>query len=146
MFRRNKGKLIFDRYTKKISSIFSIDISMINFLSLEESDMIRKYPFNYFQMKSDVEMSESLMSKLTKQLKKLGEAYYVFIDDDWEYCGCFQISSLNLIKDTFRFGLDISDNLVFINESITQKIVLDYYEMNNKYYLESEIYGLRLLS
>lgn len=121
LFRRNKGKLIFDRYTTKISSLFLIDISTINFLSLEESDKIRKSPFNYLQMKSVVEMSEPLMSKLTKELKKLGGAYYVFIDDDWEYCGCFQIKSLNLIKDTFRFGLDVSDDLVLINESITQK-------------------------
>lgn len=139
MFRKNKGKQEIDIYRRKISSLFSVDINSIQLLSLEDSDIIRRTTFKRKSQAIDQKISDSYWLSILQDIKLLPEEYYVFIDNDWEYCGCFK-AFMGLLNETFKFGQEITDDLVLISSSLDRKIALDYYEMNGNFYIEYDRY------
>jgi hypothetical protein len=142
IYRKNQSKQIYERYIKKINNLLLIDEKKITFISLEESDSIRMKEIsnNYFFVRHDIS-THGIYSEIIQDLKNKAGSYYVFIDHDWEYCGCFQMNSLGFLKDKFRFGNLITDDIVFIESSFISKISIDYYEMNNKFYIDIAFYN-----
>jgi len=65
--------------------------------------------------------------------------YYVFIDDDWKYCGCFLIESLSLLNTSFVFGTKIINGVFFISADLKNTIDLDYFEEDNAFYIDKRI-------
>lgn len=47
---------------------------------------------------------------------------------------------MNLLNKTFKFGQEITDDLVLISSSLERKIALDYYEMDGNFYIEYDRY------
>ncbi|CCJ90716.1 hypothetical protein BN132_2644 [Cronobacter turicensis 564] len=70
------------------------------------------------------------------QLKKSFGSCYVFLDDDWCYCGAFSVPSLQELNENFLFGDEVLNDVLFISMDLRQSISLDYYEMNNVYYID----------
>ena len=142
LYRKSKSKQIYERYKKKIKDLLLISERDITFISLEKSDLIRMKDIGnkYFFVKHDVS-THDIYSEIIKDLKKKEGSYYVFIDHDWEYCGCFQIDSFAYLKNDFSFGNLITDDIVFIEKSFISKISIDYYEMNNKFYIDMTFYN-----
>jgi hypothetical protein len=141
LIRKNRGEQIYDKYLNKITNLFSIDKKNIIFIPLEESDLIRKKNItNKLSVVSYAVSNPDIYHKIIQEIKKTGGSYYVFIDHDWEFCGCFQISSLNSLKDSFRFGKLITDDIVLIESSFLSKIAIDYYEMNSLFFIDVTFY------
>ncbi len=138
LFRRNKGRRVIDSYLSKIDTLFCVDSSQIEFISLKDSDSI---------MNNSTKIKETSITYTHQDLKKIlleiietKGSYFVFIDHDWKYCGCFHLDSLNIINVNFKFGTLITDSIVFIEKSLNKRIWLDYYEMNGEYYIDFDIY------
>jgi hypothetical protein len=142
LIRKNRCKEFHGKYLMKISNLFLVDTTEIKFLSLEESDLIKKKDINHkICNKRYIASNKSDLNSLTELLKNTKGSYYVFIDHDWEYCGCFIINSLDIINENFMFEDYVTDDIVFIENSFLSKIRLDYYEMNNEFYIDYEIYN-----
>jgi hypothetical protein len=140
LIRKNRCKEFYEKYIKKINSLF-IDIEYIKFLSLEESDKIRKTIFeNKAHTKRYDASNKNDLNNLMQNLKNCKGSYYVFIDHDWEYCGCFQVNSLEILREDFRFDNYITDDIVFIEKTFFSKTILDYYEMDNQFFIDYEVY------
>jgi hypothetical protein len=138
LIRKNRCREFYEKYLKKIDDLLLIDTEGIKFLSLEESDFIKTQEISneiYTKKYNAFEKGD-----LIRQLKENQGSYYIFIDHDWEYCGCFQVYNLKTINDSFAFGNYITDDIVFIENSFSSKIRLDYYEMNNLFYIDYDIY------
>jgi hypothetical protein len=141
LIRKNRCREFHGKYIKKISSLLFIDVVNIKFLPLEESDSIRKKFFeNKVYTKKYDTSDKNDLNGLIQKIKDSKGSYYIFIDHDWEYCGCFQINSLGIFREDFTFGSYITDDLVFIEDTFSSKIILDYYEMNNQYFIDYEIF------
>ncbi|EOC0223530.1 hypothetical protein ACI0Y6_004170, partial [Cronobacter turicensis] len=59
-----------------------------------------------------------------------------FLDDDWSYCGAVTAPSLQELNENFLFGKEVLDDVLFISEDLRQSISLDYYEVNDVYYID----------
>jgi len=143
LFRKNKSKFFLHGYVEKILNLLSITPSDIMFLSLEESDSIRNFKFKSEINKSrycaeNFDLKDTLLKILGKDSNT--DHYYLFIDQDWEYCGGIQVNKLNLINSNFKFGDIILDDIVFIRADFKIKIIFDCYEMNNQYIVECETF------
>jgi hypothetical protein len=144
LIRKNKCKEYYGQYLRKIADLFPIDITKFKFLSLEESEYIRKKKIERkIHTKRYNASSKSDLNDLIQKLKGCKGIYYIFIDHDWEYCGCFQIENLEMINENFKFGNYITDNLVFIEDTTLSKIILDYYEMDNQFFIDYEEYAVK---
>ncbi len=141
LIRKNESKLLLHNYMQKISDLLNISSSDFFFLTLEESDSIRK---TYFKNEEDIIRYEISSIEIKSVLLDLfgsnNDAWYVFIDDDWEYCGGIQIDNLQYLNAKFKFGKLITDDIVFINTDLKTKVVFDCFEMNNQYFVECEIF------
>jgi hypothetical protein len=141
LIRKNRCREFHGKYIKKINDLLFIDIESIKFLSLEESDNIRKTICGYKVSTKKYDASnENNLKYLIQNLKENKGSYYIFIDHDWEYCGCFQINSLGILREDFTFSNYITDDIVFIEDTFFSKLILDYYEMDNQFFIDYEIY------
>lgn len=141
LFRKNRAKLHLSNYQNKILDLFKISPDDINFLTLEESDKIRKYNFTgrieTIRYKND---EFDIKASMLNICRNYTSPWFVFIDDDWKYCGCFEIDDLSCLNDDFKFGGMISDDIVFINKNCSIKIVYDCFEMDNNHFIDCEMF------
>lgn len=145
LIRRAHGVNILSSYLKKISSVFKINESQIELLSLFNSDNIffnKEYNKNYLI----VEKKEFFLinndfpySFLKKELFR--KSFFVFMDDDWKYCGAF------LLPDDFdfylRFGSEtdqIGEEISIISSDQNLRILLDYTKERDNIFLEYTLY------
>ena len=93
LIRKNKSKLYLGKYRHKILELFKISPDEIYFLTLEESDAIRKHSFNNSGIvniryeNAEIDIRKSILNICENNT----EPWYVFIDDDWKYCGGIRI-------------------------------------------------------
>lgn len=142
IYRRGNGKSVLNGYKEKITSLFLIDAEKISFLSLEETDdVILKKPKERHEV-SKVRFFPNDTNKILSEIRVSEGGYYVFIDDDWRYCGAFFIHSLIFLRDDFRFGEKINNNIFFISRDLKSLIDLDYSEDNGEFYIEKITFEL----
>lgn len=136
LYRKANGKKVIESYLSKINSLIYCNIMDLVFIPLEFTDDILKKSLVNEENSVKRKIEPQLLSDFIEKIKDYDSGYYVFIDDDWQYCGAFIISSLNMLKEDFVFGSKIINNILLISESFTKYIDLDYYEMNGKYYID----------
>ncbi|KOC86663.1 hypothetical protein [Winslowiella iniecta] len=136
LYRKANGKKVIESYLSKINSLIYCDIIDLFFIPLECTDDILKKSLVDEENSVKRKIEPQLLSEFIGKIKNYDSGYYVFIDDDWQYCGTFIIPSLNMLKEDFVFGGKIINNILLISESFTKYIDLDYYEINGKYYLD----------
>ncbi|EJW2002032.1 hypothetical protein QB794_004439 [Salmonella enterica] len=139
IYRRGNGKSILDAYKEKILSLFNINYDDITFLSLQQTDeIIYSQRKNRKQYSKEKFPANDLMI-IFNSIRACCGGYYIFIDDDWKYCGCFLVNSLSLLNAEFVFGTKIINGIFFISADLENTIDLDYYEENNVFYIEKRI-------
>ncbi|EIX4100208.1 hypothetical protein RA241_004270 [Cronobacter sakazakii] len=136
LYRKAKGKIIYESYKAKIASLFKMEPDFLSFIGLESTDNIlyKSNAFDIRQTKKRLDVKD--LSLYLLQLKKSFGSCYVFLDDDWCYCGAFSVPSLQNLNEHFLFGDEILNDVLFISMDLRQSISLDYYEMNNVYYID----------
>ncbi|EPO1792827.1 hypothetical protein ACT7BH_004270 [Cronobacter turicensis] len=136
LYRKAKGKIIYESYKAKIASLFKMELGFLSFIDLEATDNIlyKSNAFDTRQTKKRLDVKD--LSLYMLQLKKSFGSCYVFLDDDWCYCGAFSVPSLQELNESFLFGDEILNDVLFISMDLRQSISLDYYEMNNVYYID----------
>ncbi|WP_029591456.1 hypothetical protein [Franconibacter pulveris] len=138
-YRRAKGKIIYESYKAKIASLFKMELDALSFIGLEETDNILSGTngFDTRQIKKKLDVKD--LSVYILELKKNMDSYYVFLDDDWSYCGAFTVPSLQGLDENFNFGKEVLNDVLFISTDLKKTISLDYYEMNGDYYIDVTI-------
>lgn len=136
LYRKAKGKMIYELYKAKIASLFKMEPDFLSFIDLEATDNIlyKSNAFDTRQTKKRLDVKD--LSLYMLQLKKSFGSCYVFLDDDWCYCGAFSVPSLQELNENFLFGDEVLNDVLFISMDLRQSISLDYYEMNNVYYID----------
>lgn len=141
LYRRNQGKQILGRYMEKINSLLSLDSDEIDFLSLEHTDRIKMGTLTKNRDGRVADLAIGCLETVIKEIRAMDGQYYLFIDQDWEYCGAFLIDSLDLIKEKFAFGT-ITDDILLIKKELDRKIEISYLEHNGEYTLEYSNFAL----
>jgi hypothetical protein len=139
--RRIYGRQYLNKYLDILYKLV-IDKKKINLLNIIDTDNISNKTSNLVLIFSD-KIYFSDKGKLKKiildNIKNFNEEYYLFTSLSKE-CGVAELDSLNDFNFNFDFKDEPSGILTLVNYSITNKILLDYYEEDNIEYLEVEIY------
>ncbi|EOI3468266.1 hypothetical protein ACMSWU_001346 [Cronobacter turicensis] len=136
LYRRARGKIIYESYKIKIASLFKMEPDCLTFLDLETTDNIlsKSNAFDTRQTKKRLDIKD--LNPYILDIKKFRGPYYVFLDDDWSYCDAVTAPSLQELNENFLFGKEVLDDVLFISEDLRQSISLDYYEVNDVYYID----------
>ena len=138
LFRKAKSKLIQETYVAKVYNLLEID-NINSFLSLEESDQLFQTKFSTTITCQTPEGAGYIRCIIDKLNNCNQYGYYIFIDHDWEYCGCIYVKTLDLLNKEFKFGKYIKDRIILIIEDLKQRISLDCYEECGQYYIEGSV-------
>ncbi|MFS9381831.1 hypothetical protein QNN88_14190 [Citrobacter sp. ANG330] len=142
IYRKGNSKAIINKYRKKISSLVNIDESKIKTLSLRSTDKIIDSQKKQRRMCGKEKCPPDKIGHLLEIECSLPGGYYVFIDNDWKYCGCFFVNSLSVLNKDFTFGNDIVNGIFFISEDLCHLIDLDYYEEGSFFYIEKTTFEI----
>lgn len=139
--RRIYGRQYLNKYLAILYKLV-IDKKKINLLNIVDTDNISNKTSNLVLTFSDriyFSDKEKLKKIILDNIKNFNEEYYLFTSLSKE-CGVAELESLNDFNFNFDFKDEPSGILSLVNFSITNKILLDYYEEDNIEYLEVEIY------
>ncbi|MDU8925639.1 hypothetical protein RYD26_12185 [Pasteurellaceae bacterium LIM206] len=135
LFRKNQSRLYIENYLLKIQSLIKKECKDIEFLPLETTYEIREKLLGKKRNGKIIDFQGDELNKIISKIKEDQGEFYVFIDDDWKYCGCFLIDSLEFINDDFSLG-KITDSIQFIDKQFTRRIELDFTVINNNFEIE----------
>lgn len=136
--RRLFGKQYLDEYKKIIEKITNNDFEI---LSIVETDEIIKN-----ELKLKLVFSKKILFKDKEELKSIifehisvDNSIYVFTSLSRD-CGAILINNINSFNFDFNFSDDLSGIISLISSDIRNKILLDFYEEDNLFYIEIEHY------
>ncbi|WP_312385102.1 hypothetical protein [Atlantibacter subterraneus] len=136
LYRKANGKRFIKDYISKITSLFSVNEKSLVFMGLKETDEVLSSSYGTKVKDAKIKLLQHELNGFLKELKNDNSSYYVFIDEDWKYCGSFTISSLCLLNENFVFGEQIINDILFISTDFKKSINLDYYEVNGTYFID----------
>jgi len=136
LYRKVNGKSLAKDYVSKIISLFSVDENSLVFMGLKETDEVLSSSCEIKMKDLKIKVLQHELGGFIKRLKNDNSPYYVFIDEDWKYCGSFTIPSLSLLNENFMFGDKIINDILFISTDFKKSISLDYYELNGKFFID----------
>lgn len=132
LYRRANGRKIISSHLHKVAEICPSSDHK-NLISLEETDSLlvefnsRRTALLEFRRRISPHEIQEVLETISKTYK--GGAY-IFIDEDWRYCGALRIAESWMINKEFRFGPKIINDLIFIDVGMEKAISLDYFEIN----------------
>lgn len=139
--RRVFGKQYLSEYLKELNALTNINITADMLLSIVESDSVGTVTKEYsYKLTINFYDKETLLL-LVRQLINLkdGPCYlYTAYSTD---CGILKLSSLKDFNINFNFDDEHAGLLKLTLEDLSNELVLDFYEENDEYYLEIEIFG-----
>ncbi|PQX92474.1 hypothetical protein C5930_18165 [Cronobacter sakazakii] len=136
LYRKARGKIIYESYKIKIASLFKMEPDCLTFLDLETTDNILSKSNAFDTRKTKKKLDIKDLKPYILELKKILGPHYVFLNEDWIYCGAFTVPSLQELNEDFHFDNEILNDVLFISMDLRQSISLDYYEMNGVYYID----------
>ena len=137
LYRKAHGKVILDSYLSKVAYIFPSEVQP-KLLSLEETDAILEH-FRIASTQIHKESTRIFAHELRIELlaiQKSGETFYVLIDDDWKYCGAIKIDHIEKLNTSAKFADIILNDLFFISSDMSMAVSLDFFEMNDEYFID----------
>ncbi|MQL46543.1 MULTISPECIES: hypothetical protein [Photorhabdus] len=136
LYRKANGKHIIKNYISKVTSLLCIKESNLTFMELKDTDDVLSISGKSKGTDEKTRLTPQELHGFLKELKNDDTPYYIFIDDDWTYCGSFLISSLCSLNENFKFGEKIINDILFISKDFKKNISLDYYEVNRTYFID----------
>lgn len=147
--RRLLGNKCLHRYLNELNRLFNGKINKQNLLSIVDTDTFLQ-SVSYFKdskpyYKNIIKFSDknTLKNILSAKITNWDVPYMVYLSDSLK-CGLLEIPSLSYFNLDFSFFDEPSGIIIFIRMDGKEKILLDYYEDNNDYFLEIEIYKVQI--
>ena len=152
LLRKNKGKQYLPEYQEQLSKLVIGDNFKI--LSLEDSDTIfAEITQNgeLFQQGNVAWKSQRIPFLEKTELKQIllhigrryDDAVYMAIKHS-DLCGRVVLNGIDFFNADFQYEDEHSGLIVFYDLSLTNSLVIDFYEEWNEYYYDVEIYGKNL--
>ncbi|QIX16438.1 hypothetical protein [Burkholderia multivorans] len=137
LYRKATGKRMLSDYLEKVVSLFPAqDRSEI--ISLEETDAA----LDRFKAASTLLHQETGRISTTELHAELSVVkgrqggFFVFIDDDWKYCGMLLVRSMGGLNVGIEFGDKILNDIVFMSADMSFAISFDYFEVAGSHLIE----------
>ena len=148
LLRKNAGKQYFEIYQEELSKlVIGKDIKV---MSLEESDMIFKMiSDNMLFEQSNLAWSakqipfqdKRILKKIISDIQlKYDDIVYMSIKNS-DICGLTLLDRIDMFNVYFHYQDESSGLITFYDKSLTNMLVLDFYEEWNEYFYDIEIYG-----
>ena len=148
LLRKNAGKQYLEIYQEEVSKlVIGKDIKV---MSLEESDMILKMiSDNMLFEQSNLAWSakqipfqdKHILKKIISDIRlKYGDIVYMQIKNS-DICGLALLDRIDMFNVSFHYEDDSSGLITFYDKSLTNMLVVDFYEEWNEYSYDIEIYG-----
>lgn len=140
LFRKANGKRIQEDYLNKIRALIRAEEVSYETLGLELSDDILRSPiFIHGEIISSTIRSSELSEFIASAMLG-GLGYYVYLDDDWKYCGAFGPVKPDQFRNDFQFGSAILNDIIFVAENFDHAIAIDYYEVAKQFHIDITIH------
>lgn len=147
--KKNKGKQYLPEYQEQLSKLVIGDNFKI--LSLEDSDTISAEIIQngeLFQQGNVAWKSQRIPFLEKTELKQIllhigrryDDAVYMAIKHS-DLCGRVVLNGIDFFNADFQYEDEHSGLIVFYDLSLTNSLVIDFYEEWNEYYYDVEIYG-----
>ena len=142
--RRLFGKQYLNDYLSVLNKLSLIKIENKDLLSIVETDMI-------IDKASSLLLSNSLKIDFLNKYEFKKKILNIFNYQDRVYlftslsedCGTVDINLLNEFNFNFNYNDDISGIIILISTLREKKILLDFYEEDEKKYIEIEFYSIQ---
>ena len=142
--RRLFGKQYLNDYLSVLNKLSLIKIENKDLLSIVETDKI-------IDKASSLLLSYSIKIEFSNKVELKKEILNIFNYQDRVYlftslsedCGTVDINLLNEFNFNFNYNDDISGIIILISTLREKKILLDFYEEDEKKYIEIEFYSIQ---
>lgn len=139
--RRLFGKNNLQTYLKELNALTKIEITKYMLLSLVESDKIGSVDKEYFYKSNILFKEKNKLLLFINYLIKVKDGECYLNTSYSKDCGVLKLSSLKDFNINFKFFNEHSGILSIILKDLSNELLLDYFEEDNEYYLEIEVYG-----
>ncbi len=148
LLRKNAGKRYLEIYQEELSKL--VIGKNIKIMSLEESDMIFKMINDnmLFEQNNLAWSAKHIPFQDKTKLKKIvsdiqlkyNDIVYMSIKNS-DICGLTLLDRIDMFNVYFHYQDESSGLITFYDKSLTNMLVLDFYEEWNEYFYDIEIYG-----
>ena len=148
LLRKNAGNRYLEIYQEELSKL--VIGKNIKIMSLEESDMIFKMINDnmLFEQNNLAWSAKQIPFQDKTKLKKIvsdiqlkyNDIVYMSIKNS-DICGLTLLDRIDMFNVYFHYQDESSGLITFYDKSLTNMLVLDFYEEWNEYFYDIEIYG-----
>jgi hypothetical protein len=147
LFRKQRCKQHLAAYLKELEDIFNVNSNEVTILSLEETDSINEQSRdklnNKISSKKIVPFDDKenfLKFYIDNCLRLQPGKVYAFTDYSKD-CGAAVLNDLKCLNPIFAFNAEHTGIISILSQDLANKLILDFYEENNKLFLEVEALG-----
>jgi hypothetical protein len=138
------GRKYLDQYLTEMQNISVKPVTVENLLNLEATySLIEQLKSIYFTQvfkeKNHFIEKEWLNGVIADHYESFNDGLYIFTEYS-KSCGALLLSSIDNFNFQFSFEAEHAGLITIVNNKITKKLVLDFYEENNQNFLEIELY------
>jgi hypothetical protein len=139
LYRKANGKKLLNAYLEKTSSLFSAG-SGLEIISLEETDLVLdRFKIMSAQLKHEARrISRGELHIELSAIKRHRKGFYIFIDEDWKYCGALLVPNLEALNVNVEFGKKILNDMIFVSCEMSFAISFDFSESAGSYLIDIE--------
>lgn len=148
LLRKNTGKRYLEKYQEELSKL--IIGNNIKIMSLEKSDIIFKMISDNMLFKQNnlawsakqiPFQDKSILKKIISDIQiKYGDIVYMSIKNS-DICGLVLLERIDMFNVCFHYQDDSSGLITFYDKSLTNMLIIDFYEEWNEFFYDVEIYG-----
>ncbi|MFP1945909.1 hypothetical protein [Lonsdalea quercina] len=126
LYRKAQGKMIFDKFKVKLNFLLSNDTDF-TYLGLQETDEIIsniKGKSIFIEDESSFGTYIESNGYINGHIKSCD--YYLFLDNDWKYCGAVLLKAGFKISENFDFDKVVSDEIRLVSCDFNEIVSIDY--------------------
>lgn len=140
--RRLYGKQYLEVYLKELNALTNINVMESMLLQITESDAIKAIK-NSSSYRERIKFNEKEKLRLFfAQLVELKNGRCYLKTKYSQDCGALKLNKLQDFNVNFNFNDEHAGLISIILEDLSNELILDYYEENDEYYLDIEVFGL----
>lgn len=147
LFRKQRCQQHLATYLKELKAVFNVNSNEVTILNLEETDSIGEQSSgkinNNIASKKIIpfDHKENFLRFYIDNCSRLQPGnVYVFTDYSKD-CGAAVFNSLKCLNPIFAFNAEHAGIISILSQDLANKLILDFYEENNKLFLEVEALG-----
>ncbi|OMP74934.1 hypothetical protein BW716_32820 [[Flexibacter] sp. ATCC 35208] len=134
-------------YLKELEATFNVNGNEITILSLEETDSIIEQSVD--KTNNDIiskqiipfDDKEDILRFYIDNCSRLQPNKVYVVTDYSKECGVAVLDSLIRLNPNFAFNAEHTGIISILSEDLSNKLILDFYEENDRFFLEIETAG-----